>query len=408
MQKSTLPQGIKTLKGWYQEKQQLKFDLPVQRNAGQWNNLQKSLLIHSLLSAFPIPPIYLIKEKIGEEGGKDCFLYQALDGKQRLTSIFEFIDGEYALNATTPEAEVDGTAYDLSGLKFDALSEECQDEILGYRLTIYNLENCTDEEIEEVFARLNNSTPLTSIQKSRTVMGSELAQWTKDLCNSDFFTQSVNLTLAQVRKEADLEVLLQSMLLLEARHENYEYKAISVSEVTNFCTYIHDAYCDNKRLMILEILEYLSKVFPTQHKFLKKSNAPMVIVLSKLALENNIEADCFKTFIDSFSNAICPAYEENTGSGNTKREKTQGRLKSIAGAFANYFSLSGVNIISAEEIVNLPENFINGPFGEDGSENFKDDLEDLSRIEEEDKETEKYNDLQSEGVSVNLNEAEYD
>ena len=46
MQKSSLPEGIRTLQKWYATKT-LRFDLPIQRAEGQWNVLQKSLLVHS-------------------------------------------------------------------------------------------------------------------------------------------------------------------------------------------------------------------------------------------------------------------------------------------------------------------------------------------------------------------------
>lgn len=53
MQKSTLPTGVRTLKKWH-EKGSLTFDNPVQRSGSQWNLLQKSLLIHSMLANMPV------------------------------------------------------------------------------------------------------------------------------------------------------------------------------------------------------------------------------------------------------------------------------------------------------------------------------------------------------------------
>jgi hypothetical protein len=175
----------------------------------------------------------------------------------------------------------------------------------------------------------------------------DLARWTREICESDFLQHSVSFTVSQLRKEADLEVLLQSMLLLDSRHEGYDnWKGISTAEVTKYCSHIRaTAYNDDKRLMVMELTEYLTNAFPEKHKFLKKSNIPMVVVLSKLAVENEIAPDCFKAFIDSFSNAVCPEYEANTGSGNIKRAKTEGRLTAIANAFEEYFHLANTNIL---------------------------------------------------------------
>lgn len=56
-------------------------------------------------------------------------------------------------------------AFDLANMKFEDLADDLKDEILGCRLSIFCLEDCSDEEVEEIFARLNNSTPLSPIQK---------------------------------------------------------------------------------------------------------------------------------------------------------------------------------------------------------------------------------------------------
>lgn len=350
MQKSTLPTGVRTLKKWY-EKGNLTFDNPVQRSGSQWSLLQKSLLIHSLLANMPVPPVYLLKAK--SEGET---VYDALDGKQRIQSIFEFIDGGYELHAGTPEVEVDGVVYDLANMGFEDLSEECRDEILGYRFSIFCLEDTTDEEVEEIFKRLNNSTPLSPIQKCRSELGVELSSWLKEICQRDFFQHSICLTVAQLRREADLEVLLQTMLLLDARQEEYDYKAISTREVTKYCRHIRGKYSTEKRALIEKIVDYLGEAFPEKHKFLKKSNIPMITVLSSLALEHEIPPEEFKAFLDEFNSLICVAYEENTGSGNVKRAKTEGRLIALADVFSVYFELGiGVNILYASEDTSLEE-----------------------------------------------------
>lgn len=335
MNKTTLPQGLRKLKNW-NEKETLKFDLPIQRASGQWNALQKSLLVHSILADYPVPPLYLIKYKAE---GSDT-LYQALDGKQRCTSLFEFIDGDYALHASTPPAIVEGTEYDLANMHFEDLSEECKDAILGYRFTIYVLEDATDEEIEEAFARLNNSTPLTLIQKARTEMGTDLAEFTNRICRYPFFTQGISLSLAQARRESELEVLLQSMLLMDAKEENYNYKAISMREVMKYCSDIRNIYTEQQRNIILCITEYLSEAFTEKHKLLKKSNVPMVFLMADLAMAKDIVPDGFKKFIDYFSDNIPVQYEENMGSGNIKRAKTEGRLVAMYESMKKYFDFA--------------------------------------------------------------------
>lgn len=346
MQRSTLPVGVKTLKNW-SEKGSLTFDNPVQRAGSQWSLLQRSLLIHSVLANYPIPAVYLLKDKREDEAVYDC-----LDSKQRLTSIFAFIDGGYALHASTPEVVVDGTVYDLANMKFEDLSEECQDTITGYRFSIQCIEDATEEEVEEIFRRLNNSTPLSGIQKCRTVMGTELARWCKEVCDMDFFQHCINLTLAQVRGEADLAVLLQGMLLISARNGAYEdWRGISVADVTKFCGCIRGNFGDKERWEIMSVADFLADAFNNEkHKFLKKSNVPLIMVLGAIAVKHDCEPEEFKLFIDAFSNCICEEFERNMGSGNVKRAKTEGRLKAIGEKFLQYFVLEGVDILGDGEI----------------------------------------------------------
>lgn len=346
MQKSELPEGIRTLQKWYTTKT-LRFDLPIQRAEGQWSTLQKSLLVHSILASFPVPPLYFIKYKEGD----DSATYQALDGKQRCTSLFEYIKGYYKLHSSTPDVVIDGKTIELAGKEFNDLSDEVKDLILGYRFTIYLLEDATDEEIEEAFARLNNSSPLTLIQKARTEMGTELATWTREITCSPFFQNSVPMTLAQARRESELEILLQSMLLLDARHYNYDYKAISMREVTKYCKEIRGNYTKEKRELISKIVTFLTDAFPQKTKFLKKTNAVMVFLMADIALENNITPKDFNAFIQYFSENIPFEYEENTGAGNIKRTKTEGRLKAMQDSMEMYFKLRDKKSISMKEPV---------------------------------------------------------
>lgn len=344
MVKSTIPAGVRTLLGWI-EKGKLSLRADIQRAIDQWSSIQKSLLVHSILSDYIVMPLCFRKTK-SEDG---TIIYSCIEGIQRLSTLKQFCsedeDVAFALNAATPEVEVDGTVYDLANMKFSDLSEECKDAILGFRFTIYCIEDATDEEISEIFERLNNSTPLTKIQKCRGILGFDLSKWTREITEMGFFTQALSLSAAQARREADFEILLQSMLLLDSRHEGYDWKGISTNDVTAYCEHIKNDYNDDKRLMVLEIADFLSQAFTEKHKWLKKTNAPMVFVLAKIALELDMPPTAFKVFIDSFSNSVDEDYSANTGSGNIKRPKTEGRLLAIVKAFEEYFKVSDCNIL---------------------------------------------------------------
>ena len=141
------------------EKGTISFDNAVQRGL-VWDNKRKSLLIHSILMGYPIPPFYATKN----DG-----VYDMLDGKQRSNAIVDFVNDKYALKdiPDIQSVEDDEVFEDFNGFMFSELPEEYRDIILSYTFTIYYYDNITDEQVNEMFYRLNNGKPLSAIELSR-------------------------------------------------------------------------------------------------------------------------------------------------------------------------------------------------------------------------------------------------
>lgn len=132
-------------------------------------------------------------------------------------------------------------------------------------------------------------------------------------------------------------MLMQGMALLDQRHEQREFKNISAASMLSYAESIRNSYNEEKQQMIMEIVDYLDSAFENKNKFLRKNNVPIVIVMSKIALENNVKPELFKAFINDFANALYPAYEEASGSGNIKIVNVNQRLKVMFVAMCNYF-----------------------------------------------------------------------
>ena len=110
--------------------------------------------------------------------------------------------------------------------------------------------------------------------------------------------------------------------------------------MTKYCRDIRGNYSESRRQVIQTIIEYLSEAFQEKTKFLKKTNAVMVFVIADLAMQHDITPQDFKKFIDYFAEHIPYEYEENTGAGNVKKNKTEGRLSTICKSMETYFKLS--------------------------------------------------------------------
>lgn len=339
MNRSSLPISLNTLRKLYTAKSPtLRDDLPFQRNSGMWNSITQSNLVWSLLADSYIPSIVLLKDKSGvDEKNRDIYSYQILDGKQRLTSLFSFINGEYKLHSATPEVELDGVIYDLAGLSFSELSAECQDAIKNYRFSVQCLENYTMQEAENLFYHINSGIQLSSIQKSKAKLGTELITFFNELLRGTFFTQGINITERQARAEDDLLMLIQTVMLLDNRLEDREYKNISAASALEYAASIRGSYSKEKREMLSELIKYLNEAFTEKNRFLRKNNVPVVVVCAQIAREQGVEPLSFKAFINDFSNGVYPAYEEASGSGNIKAPKVQMRLRVMFLAMCQYY-----------------------------------------------------------------------
>ena len=118
-----------------------------------WDEIKSSRLIESALLDIPIPIVYLSEEKDGKEN--------VIDGQQRLTSFFSFIDGKFPDNKEFKLKNLN-VFTELNGKKFNQLSEELQDKITTYKIRVIKFKKESDGDLQfEIFARLNSgSVPL--------------------------------------------------------------------------------------------------------------------------------------------------------------------------------------------------------------------------------------------------------
>lgn len=339
MNRSSLPLGLSTLKKWREEKNCLKCTLPYQRHQGMWSSLTKSMLVWSILADSYIPPVVLLKDADGvDDKGKQQFVYEICDGLQRLSSLFDFMNDNFKLHVSTPEVEVDGVVYDLEGLLFSELSEECKDRISGYRLSIQCIENYTSDEAEMLFYNINSGVALSTIQKSKPKLGEEICTFMREQLEKLFFTQGINLSATQAIREDDFYLLLASIMLLDEGYSGY--KSISMSECLKYAEILRNSFSDDKKLEVMEITDYLSQVFTVKTKYLRKNNVPPILILAKQALVDNIDTDCFKSFLDEFFAKESEEYKEFSGSGNVKLVNVGGRMSVLKREYLKYFSLT--------------------------------------------------------------------
>lgn len=198
----------------------LSFDNAVQRGYC-WDKGRKSLLIHSVLEGFPIPAFYAAKVS-GDSGA----IYDMLDGKQRSGTLVSYLSDEFALGelpeVTYENTEGDVCTIDVSGMKFSELPEDLQDAISDYSLTVYYFDGITDEEIAELFYRLNNGQPLSAITLTRVKTKSKGA--IHALSKHELF--STILTDSALNKFVHEEIILKTIALIYCKNPSLDTKYI--------------------------------------------------------------------------------------------------------------------------------------------------------------------------------------
>ncbi|CAB1251668.1 protein of unknown function [Ruminococcaceae bacterium BL-6] len=143
-----------------------------------WETWRASNYITSVMFHKHIPEIMLYRED-------DRSQYQkTLDGQQRLTTLWMFVNNQFALNmkkANFNKFILDGKEYslkDLNGKKFSDLPTEWQDRILSYpqEITIYN--SCSDRQAEDLYTEMANGTkPLKPVEIRKAAMGIDVRKF---------------------------------------------------------------------------------------------------------------------------------------------------------------------------------------------------------------------------------------
>jgi hypothetical protein len=125
-----------------------------------------------VLNGYDIPKIYFHKFPKPKKIGKHSYSYAVIDGKQRLLSIWGFIDGAFPLNDSfefqpDPNLQAGGLTYAELGRKYPKLKLRFD----SYPLSIIAIETDDLDIIEDMFSRLNEAVPLSAAEKRNAYPG---------------------------------------------------------------------------------------------------------------------------------------------------------------------------------------------------------------------------------------------
>lgn len=281
------------------------FDNAIQRGY-VWDVKRKSLLIESMIIGYPIPAFYARRD--------ENKVFDMLDGKQRSSAITEYLNGEYALT---------GVSEELEGKTFAELPEETQDDIISYSLTVYYFEDITEDEVNEMFYRLNNGKPLTAIELTRVKAKS--FEKIKELSTHEIFTDA--LKESQLNRYTHEDIVMKAVVMLSVDEPSLKNEFIRPyiieTEITDDqAAEVNDALTQIKAAhdVLVGFFEDVAAARAAK-KLYTRTHLISMIPLALETYRNGVPAEEFAQFVWAFftSNgrgiSVSQTYNSNSSSG---------------------------------------------------------------------------------------------
>jgi hypothetical protein len=232
---------------WFRDRYRegtLKIKPPYQRKP-VWVARQKCYLVESILRGLPIPEIY-IQQTTTPEGETT---YAIVDGQQRIRTVLQFVGSE-----TDPEEAV-YNKFALDKLDsgspwkdatFVGLTAEQKKQFYGYNFAVRYLNTDSDEEVRDMFRRLNKFLTTLKPQELRNATYSgPFARLVGQLADSAYWAENRIVTAAAIRRMSDLEYV--SELLIGVLHGTQGGSAATIDAYYKQYEDYEDEFPDQKR-----------------------------------------------------------------------------------------------------------------------------------------------------------------
>jgi len=179
-----------------------------------WDKKRASKLIESSLLRIPIPIIYISEEADSKQ--------YVIDGQQRLTSFFSFIDGKFPDASEFKLAGLE-VLKPLNGKSYADLPESTQDKIRDFGLTTVTFKKESDENLKfEIFERLNTgSVPLNDQELRNCIYRGPYNNLVHELSEHEDFRYILNLS-GPDRRRKDVEFVLRFSAFFHATYLKYK------------------------------------------------------------------------------------------------------------------------------------------------------------------------------------------
>ena len=346
LEKASIVWSNKQLKGMVINGK-INFDHIVQRSY-VWERTRKSALIESMIIGYPIPPVFA--KRIDDGSGKrGSNTYYIMDGKQRLSTIKEYLNDEFALSQLAPVSYMDDElgeecTIDISEKKFSELPEALQNYLNTITISVTYFDNLTKEEERELFKRLNAGKPLST--KSRLLASCKDIEGLLDIGSHQLFTEMLTDKARANKNQVAMVMKCWCMMNMEIHDISFESKVfnplleeieidedakLSMIEVFNLIVDTHEVLIGNKEKKVAK------KLYTETHLV---SLIPYFAMSVKNDVDSEMMADWLIEFFDTTEGAsVSTMYNEAAGSGSAKQSNIIDRDDALSESYNKFFEV---------------------------------------------------------------------
>lgn len=328
----------------------INFDHIIQRSYC-WEKARKSALIESMIIGYPVPAVFAKRIDDGSNGEnkKGNNIYYIMDGKQRLSTVKEFLNDEFALTQLSPITYFDTDAdkdveINISGMKFSDMPDGLKDFISSVMFNVVYFDNLTKEEEKELFKRLNAGKPLSA--KSRTLASAKNIEGLLDIGSHKLFMEMLTEKSRDNKNHAVIVAKAWTMLNNDVGMISFASKDLNpmveelditdeekeeLINVFDFIVNVHEELIDNHEKAVAK-------------KLYTETHLVSLIPYIKMAIDNDINEPMFGEFLVNFfktenNSDVYASYNEACSGGVASNASIVTRHTALGEGYKNFFKV---------------------------------------------------------------------
>lgn len=249
-------QSFQTI-AWFNDlhkRELLDLDPPYQRRS-VWNLEYQQFFVETLLLDYPAPAIF-IHEVITPTGNAS---YSVVDGKQRLTTVFQFVEDLFPVD---PESDLT----EMAGKFFSDLPDSMKKSFWSYQFSVEYLPTTEESTLKSVFDRINRNVAKLTRQELRHARFSGLfaksAERMTEYLEKELPQGVPNIASNSRRQMKDVEFTAQLLLLCENGPETFSQDILDAAYSERDTDWSDEAHVERRFKRVIDALSALFNFDP--------------------------------------------------------------------------------------------------------------------------------------------------